>query len=99
MAIKLTGMLAEIKHPSFREEHEWRIVAVAEGDEVDADGFRASTMAIVPYIEIPLPLDAIVGVRVGPGRHSELRQEGVRRLLSAIHCDAPVRCSEVPLRT
>jgi hypothetical protein len=53
---------------------------------------------IVPYIEIPFPLDAVATIRVGPGPHVDVREEGVRPLLHAVGCGADVRRSEVPLR-
>jgi hypothetical protein len=56
-------------------------------------------MAIVPYIEIAFPHDSIVSVRVGPGRHVEVRQQGVQRLLRSLGYDAEVLRSDVPLRT
>jgi hypothetical protein len=56
-------------------------------------------MTIVPYIEVPLPKEAIVTIRVGPGRHVDVREAGVRRLLRTVGCEAPVVHSEVPLRT
>ncbi len=99
MALHLTAMLAGVKHPGFQEEREWRVVAVFEGEGPKHVKFRSTPMAIVPYIEVPLPKDAIVTIRVGPGRHVDVREAGVRRLLRTVGCEAPVLHSEVPLRT
>jgi Protein of unknown function (DUF2971) len=99
MALQLTAMLAGVKHPGFQEEREWRVVAAFEEEDSKLVKFRATPMAIVPYIKVPLPKDAIVTIRVGPGRHVELRETGVRRLLRTVDCAAEVRHSEVPLRT
>jgi hypothetical protein len=98
MALRLTALLAGVKHPGFQEEREWRVVAAFEEDPKFVE-FRSTPMAIVPYIEIPLPMDAIVTIRVGPGRHVDVREAGVRRLLRKVGCNAPVEHSEVPLRT
>jgi hypothetical protein len=98
MALQLTAMLATIKHPGFQEEREWRLVAALEGEEERVQ-FRATPMAIVPYVEVPLPRDAIRSIRVGPGRHVDVRANGVRRLLASIGSDADVLVSTVPLRT
>jgi hypothetical protein len=99
MALRLTTMLAGVKHHGFQEEREWRVVAAFEYEVSELVRFRSTPMAIVPYIEIPLPMDAIVTIRVGPGRHVDIREAGVRRLLRTVDCQAPVRHSEVPLRT
>jgi hypothetical protein len=99
MAVRLTRMLAEIKHPGFSEENEWRFVIASEGEDPDSVQFRATRMAIVPYVEVAIAESAIVGVRVGPGHYVETRQEGIRRLFRALRRDTPVTCSEIPLRT
>jgi len=99
MALRLTAMLAGVKHPGFQEEREWRVVAAFEEEYLGLAKFRSTPMAIVPYIEVPLPKDAIVGIRVGPGRHVDVREAGVRRLLRTVGCEVPVKHSEVPLRT
>lgn len=99
MALRLTGMLAAVKHPGFEEEREWRLIAAFEFDPPELVRFRASAMAVIPYIEIGLPSDAIISVRVGPGRYVAVREQGVRRLLQALSSKAEVLISEVPLRT
>lgn len=99
MALRLTAMLAGVKHPGFEEEREWRVVAAFEYEASELVKFRSTPMAIVPYIEVPMPKEAIVSIRVGPGRHVDVREAGVRRLLKTVGCEAPVRHSEVPLRT
>jgi hypothetical protein len=99
MALHLTAMLAGVKHPGFQEEREWRVVAAFEWEMAEEVKFRSTPMAIVPYIEVPLRQDAIVSIRVGPGRHVDVREAGVRRLLRTVDRDVPVLHSEVPLRT
>jgi Protein of unknown function (DUF2971) len=98
MALQLTAMLAAVKHPGFQEEREWRVVAAYEYEISKLVKFRSTPMAIVPYIEVPVPNEAIVSIRVGPGQHVDIREAGVRRLLNTVDCEAPVLHSEVPLR-
>jgi hypothetical protein len=106
-ALHLAALLATIKHPGFREEKEWRLFAAFEryqqGPMVDPVSheptrFRSTPMAIVPYIEVQLPSDAIVTVRVGPGNSTDVREAGVRRLLKSLGSNATVLRSDVPLR-
>jgi Protein of unknown function (DUF2971) len=99
MAERVAAMLAAVKHPGFSEEKEWRLV-MARGDPFGpATRFRTSSMAIIPYIEMPFPREAVVSVRVGPGQHMPLRQQGVERLLRERGWGAKVLPSTVPLRT
>jgi hypothetical protein len=103
-ALAVSAMLAQVKHPGFAEEQEWRIVVGLETfDDSGASGreptrFRSTPRAIVPYIELPLERDAIVSIRVGPGENADTREAGVRRLLKALGSSATVTRSEVPLR-
>jgi hypothetical protein len=99
MAVRLTGMVAGIKHPGFSEEREWRLIVASEYEDRSRVRFRASTIAIVPYISIPFPLGAVRSIRIGPGPDVEVRVSGVERLLHAVQCDASVSSSQVPLRT
>lgn len=115
MALRLSALLATVKHPGFKEEQEWRTIAAFEQydrsvheyipalEEYDYDRnllkFRSSSMAIVPYIEVPFPKEAVVSIRLGPGRHLDIRQQGVQRLLYSLDYEAEVFSSEVPLRS
>lgn len=70
-AMQLTGA----KHPGFQEENEWRAIIGIEKPSQTRPSFRAAPMAIIPYITIPVPTDAIVRVRVGPGQYTEARPQ------------------------
>jgi Protein of unknown function (DUF2971) len=106
-ALHLAALLTTIKHPGFREENEWRLFAAYEQFQQgpmdnriphEPTRFRSTPMAIVPYIEVQLPSDAIVTVRVGPGNFTDVREAGVRRLLKSLGSNATVLRSDVPLR-
>lgn len=97
MALRLTAMLAAIKHPGFSEEREWRIILGFESDNREMVQFRSSPIAIVPFLAVPFPREAVIGVRVGPGRHVDVRREGLRRMLHQYEYQATVTSSEVPL--
>jgi hypothetical protein len=99
MALRLTALLARIKHPGFREEREWRLIAGFEYEDASLVRFRSSPIAIVPYIEVSFPREAVLGIRVGPGRHVAVRQEGVRRLIETFGRGVHISSSELPLRT
>lgn len=103
-ALAVSSMLAQAKHPGFSEEREWRLVVGLEVLEESILGgkptlYRPTPMAIVPYLEIPLPRESIISIRVGPGDNSEVRAGGLRRLLKTLGSHATVTYSEVPLRS
>ena len=108
-ALELMTWLYRVKHPSFAEEKEWRIVAFPKrGGLVNSQpyehpekiGFRAGRHSLVPYVELrptegKLPLSEII---CGPGGHRELTSKAVELLLAATgFVDVEVRNSAVPL--
>jgi len=89
-----------LKHPKFEEEREWRIVANLKTDYVKSQiKFRPGSTMIVPYIEIPLPIEAgslvIDQVFIGPTIDSELSRASVELLLKSRN----VTCSRVQYST
>ncbi len=100
----VSSMLAQVKNPAFAEEREWRLILGLNDDSTlptaqRTTSYRSTRMAIVPYVELPLQRDWIVSVRVGPGNNADVREAGVRRLLTTRGCGAAVTRSEVPLRS
>jgi len=103
-------LAAELKHHSFEEEQEWRIVYAPKLPLRDAPldrdciKFRVRASGIVPYAVLPLgegsanpPVEV---VRVGPGLDREPEGAAVRRLLDAYkYAGTHVERSDVPLRT
>jgi hypothetical protein len=71
---------ASIKHPTFSEEREWRLIAVGYGAD-ESIRFRASEYGPVPYRTLEFGAPAIVSVHVGPGPEMALRANGARLLL------------------
>lgn len=58
MESDLLRIAAILKHPSFREEEEWRIVSPVLSDYVESPvQFREGTSMLVPYLEIKLTPD------------------------------------------
>ena len=75
-----------LKHTSFREEREWRLISESitarlvaterAGGELSADRpeLRVGHSMIVPYLAVPIleRIDALRSVIVGPSRHVDL---------------------------
>lgn len=92
-------MLA-IKHHSFREEQEWRLVG-----ECDQPRFRSGRFGIMPYSAIPLcgadQKPSFEKIYVGPNAEPGLATDAVHRFLSAYAETNPhdrIVNSEVPYR-
>lgn len=93
-----------LKHPKFAEEKEWRITAALKSDHISsAMKFRSGGIMVVPYIEVPLPIEGeslvINEIIVGPTSERALSAASVEMLLkSRVVCSA-VKCSTIPYRT
>lgn len=113
LAKNLTNGIFELatlcKHPSFREEREWRVVYERSSDDSPLHlRHWASRGLLVPYVALKLPAAVgvmsghlpIVEVRCGPSPDPGLKQVGVRGQLRSIPAFAGVAISgsESPLR-
>ena len=90
-----------LKHPTFKEEQEWRIFK--RPDPGDSPKFRAGKSMLVPYGEFPFRDEhnntPIVEVVVGPNPHMALSKSSVEGLLIASDLrDVAVLESSVPFR-
>lgn len=75
-----------LKHPSFSEEREWRVIASPTSLTFDYQlEFRTGRSMLIPYIRVPLPRSKnhvrIEHVIVGPTPHPQLAAHSVRNLL------------------
>jgi hypothetical protein len=84
----LLRLAAILKHPSFQEEDEWRIVSPVLTDYVSSPvRFREGTSMLVPYVEFalmpdkdrPLPLEHIF---LGPTPNIDLSMNSITMFLS-----------------
>jgi hypothetical protein len=104
-ALDLMHLAPTLKHPSFYEEREKRLIAIAEPLWQREVKFREGKSMIVPYIKFKLinkkngeslPIKEIM---VGPTPHTELSMLSVRQLLknnkisscAVIHSEIPYR--------
>jgi len=94
----IVPVLSRIKHPSFEDEHEWRLLVTGELDPVDVH-FAEGKSAITPHVELALRPGMIGEVIVGPDANASLKSGGVRKLLDRYgHQTAAVSQSESPYR-
>jgi hypothetical protein len=79
---KLVRLSARIKHPSFKEEAEWRLISSPLTDSPRL--FRPGRHTIIPYHALPLPDFRTVDltIRVGPTQHPSLAKAALFDLVS-----------------
>jgi hypothetical protein len=100
-----------LKHKSFEEEREWRIITkplMCSGERFD---YRAGASMLIPYFRLPLSQQESLGIReivIGPTPHPAQSSRSVDGLLmkngiatwGLLSPDAvTIRCSEVPYRS
>jgi hypothetical protein len=88
------------KHPSFRQEEEWRIIISGIGASVDLH-FRPSSRTPIPYVVTARPQGGmlpIVSITIGPTLHKDLSRRSVQQLLYAKgYCNVTIKESTLPL--
>lgn len=102
---EMEAISATLKHPSFSEEREWRILTESH-PQATADRevrFRAGVLGPTPYVSIPLARDGqalpIREIVIGPGPNAKARSEAVRMLLWKHRLlDVSVISSSIPYR-
>lgn len=99
-----------LKHASFKEEQEYRLVAACNRIGKMIDGkmkppkeikFRSRNSLIIPYIELFKTVEELLPIKsiiVGPHPYQEKQAEAVRMALEMKRMDAEVRLSAIPFR-
>ena len=92
-----------LKHKSFSEEREWRIISRPLFCSDERFGYRVGASMLVPYFRIPLSLEQrpfhIDEIIVGPTPHPEQSIRSVKDLLTRHNLEnTTVRNSDTPYR-
>jgi hypothetical protein len=101
--VALLIMAPRLKHPSFEEEEEWRLISGVGNDDNSEVRFRVGKSMIIPYKEFDLVGEdgktPITEVVVGPAPHMELSVVSVESLLLKSGIESvEVSLSDVPYR-
>ena len=88
-----------MKHPSFSEEKEWRILQVGRNPK-DVK-FRTGRGIVIPYLELSeIPPDVFASVTFGPGHDPEFGVKPMESFLKQNQLEhVRLQASEIPLRT
>jgi len=101
--LKLMALTAPIlKHPSFHEEKEWRLIVLRHDDTMPIR-FRSGETMMIPYISCPLQSDttqlAVRRVVVGPTAELALSFQSMRQYLGRLgFTDCRVATTKIPYR-
>lgn len=92
-----------LKDGAFRDEKEWRLVAMFAEATPNLRFRKGSygTGGVVPYIEIGFPREAIAKVVIGPGSAPDLRERAVQQILESngyLLGEVELERSNVPFR-
>lgn len=99
-----------MKHPSFAEEREWRLVTEPMGFYEDRVQYRNGTSMLIPYTPMCIVQEDLLGfnhVTIGPNRSPDLAWLSTHRFLKRKFLDGKlagffpsfVRTSKTPFRT
>jgi hypothetical protein len=97
---KFAERAPQVKHPAFREEREWRLIAKCVG-RADELSFRRSASLVVPYVKFPLGSRSNSPIRrviVGPCPHPFQFKEAIQLLTERYSLVLNVANSSVPFR-
>jgi hypothetical protein len=101
----LIKLIASVKHPGFSEEQEWRLLLDERSEHVDNAQYRVRSDMLIPFVEIPIPIECIVAVHVGPMKYQDMAFESLKEFvetLSRLRClDTSIKVvrSSIPYRT
>jgi DUF2971 family protein len=107
MKLAIIFRVLGLKHPGFREEREWRILANFDSSDFSFVHFRQGQTSLIPYVELSLPCSDCTGGRLpirevvyGPTAHSELASRSIVSLFKKFGFDPPsIWGSTIPFRT
>jgi len=101
IALDFIVLASLLKHPSFRDEREWRIVTQEISDDHPQIAIREGKLVPIPYFEFELAKPEVelnVEIVAGPNQEMDLAIGSLATLLKRKKCIASSRASSVPYR-
>lgn len=101
----LLRLIASIKHPSFSEEQEIRILTDERLSNSLDRNYRVRNDMLIPYVNFSIPFTSISAVNVGPMKYQEMAfdsmSEFVKKVCKMKNLDHEINVmkSEIPYRT
>lgn len=104
LSLRIARLQLVFKDKHFSYENEVRVILRIPKDKDISNElptkYRQGYGYTIPYVEIPVPKEAITSVRVGPLFDKELAKKNVnvKEMLESRGCSCKVHTSEVPIR-
>lgn len=90
-----------LKHPSFKEENEWRLVSTVPTNNPRTK-LRPGKSMLIPYVPIKLNLandkELLWNARIGPTPHIELAMNSATLLFNKVHFKNGIGPTSIPYR-
>lgn len=83
-----------IKHPAFKFEEEFRLAVYNKGQCM----FREKRGVVIPYINNPIPVEAIKAIYIGPNADYELLRNSLEVLFANKGVKFNIKKSDIPYR-
>jgi hypothetical protein len=99
----LVGIAPKLKHPTFAEEREWRLVSRPQNWDNSKIDFRPGTSMLIPFYRLPLMSEGnhteVARVYVGPARYPDQAMASAKGFLRRRNISCPsVVYSGIPYR-
>jgi hypothetical protein len=102
LAAEIALLASHLKHSSFSEENEWRIIIILGDAAAEDIKFRDGRTSLIPYLELPLKWQHINEVKIGPTSNKLLSKKAMslflERKVGNIFTMPNISHSETPYR-
>jgi len=95
---ELSKVVPLIKHHSFKEESEWRLISQGRVKNDDFH-FRVGSSMLIPYLRVSVGRELIRELIVGHTPNASLAEMSVKALVSKYSLDSKVQVSNIPYRS
>lgn len=76
--------IASVKHPGFSEEREWRLLIDERSQHVGNVQYRVRSDMLIPFVEVPIPLECVVAVHIGPMKYQDMAYVSMHEFITAL---------------
>lgn len=95
----LKGLRMYFKNEAYKQEKEIRyVLSIPKHITNKILKFRTLEGSLIPYIEVPLPIDFIEDITIGPKISIDIAKQGLNRFLEYKNLDIDLKKSNIPIR-
>lgn len=86
-----------LKNKTYAFEKEERLVVHLKNN-IDLVKFRMKGTTIIPYVEVPIPIDSLEGITLGPCAKKDTVKNNIEFQLSSCNLNIKIKESDIPYR-